>query len=80
MQNNFATTQINNMDALTTEEQNLVKDVLRVIGLDEEMNSQFARACGMEVMGFSLMADEIFNKLGNGRVTFDSVGDGKGLI
>jgi len=57
---------------LTIEEQNLIKDILKIIGRDDEMDKQFARGCGMTQDKFEMMADGIFIKLGNGRLTVES--------
>jgi hypothetical protein len=56
---------------LTTDEQNVVKDILKLIGRDENLNTQFARAVGMSPVQFNSLTDSAFEKLGNGRVTFD---------
>lgn len=54
---------------LTRCEQNLIKDVLRAIGQDDELEKQFARSAGMRPQSFSRCANLIYLKLGNGRVT-----------
>lgn len=68
------------MSEFTQEEQNFIKDLLQAIGRDETLNEQLARAVGMEVMQFDGLADSIFRKCENGRVTFDCGADGKTLI
>ena len=53
---------------LTEQEQNLIKDLLRHIGRDDEFNETMAEAVGMNVEQFDNLADSIFTKLGNGRL------------
>ena len=62
------------MSNLTESEQNLIKDILKAIGNDDDLNHQFANTVGMSVMEFNDVADKIFEKLGNGRISFDSGG------
>jgi hypothetical protein len=57
---------------LTESQQNLVKDILKVIGKDDQLNAQFAKAAGMSEDEFDEATEEIFRKLGNGRVTVES--------
>ncbi len=54
---------------LTKQEENLVKDILKVIGRDTFLNTSFASAVGLSEEQFDGLADSIFLKLGNGRVT-----------
>jgi len=54
---------------LTEHEENLIKDILKVIGNDEVLNKQFAKGVGMTERRFDAVTDRIFKKLGNGRVT-----------
>lgn len=56
------------MKPLTKEEENVVKDILKVIGNDETLNKQFATACGLAEVEFDSIADSVFRKLGNGRL------------
>lgn len=65
------------MEQLTPNEANLVKDVLRIIGRNPKTESEYAREIGMTDLEFVEMSDSIFNKLGNGRVTFDVGGENK---
>jgi len=53
---------------LTEQEQNLIKDLLKHIGRDDEFNETMAEAVGMNVEQFDNLADSIFTKLGNGRL------------
>jgi hypothetical protein len=62
---------------LTEQEQNLIKDILKAIGNDDFLNAQFARGVGMSQVEFNGIADKIFEKLGNGRVTFDIGGENR---
>ena len=57
---------------LTDSEANLVKDILKVLGKDDDLNAQVAEATGFELNEFNDLADSIFTKLGNGRVTVDN--------
>lgn len=61
---------------LTTQEENLIKDILKLIGNDDDLNTGFPKSLEypMEQDEFDKLSDSIFNKLGNGRVTF---GDGE---
>ena len=59
------------MKNLTVQEQNLIKDILKVIGNDDEMNASFAQSVGMTERGFNEISDLIFNKLQNGRLTLE---------
>lgn len=54
---------------LTDEQANLLKDILKVIGKDDELTAQFAGALGIGIEGFNPIADGAFIALGNGRVT-----------
>lgn len=56
---------------LTDSEANLVKDLLKHIGRDDNLNTEMASAVGMEENEFNDITDKIFNKLGNGRVTVE---------
>lgn len=58
-----------NQMQLTKQEQNLVKDILKTIGTDQLRNKFFAATCGMPEVEFDAIADSVFKKLGNGRVT-----------
>ena len=57
---------------LTDAEQNVVKDILKLIGKDDEMNESFAAQLGMDLDDFNEIADLIFEKLQNGRLTIES--------
>lgn len=57
---------------LTDTQANLVKDILKVLGNDDELNEQVANAVGLTLEDFNDQADLIFVKLGNGRVTVES--------
>jgi hypothetical protein len=57
---------------LTDAEANLVKDILKVIGNDDELNMSMAQAVGMDEDTFNMASDEIFDKLQNGRLTVQS--------
>ena len=59
------------MSTLSTEQQNFVKDVLKVIGQDDTLNHQFARALALNDIEFNEIADATFKACENGRVTFD---------
>lgn len=64
-----------NSNELTAEEQNLIKDILKYIGNHTGMTTEFAR----EILGrnsgvvarFNKLADSIFGKLQNGRLTVE---------
>ena len=56
---------------LTDSEANLIKDILKHIGRDDDFNAEIASAVGMNVNEFDNITNEIFNKLGNGRVTVE---------
>jgi hypothetical protein len=56
---------------LTVQEENVIKDILKVIGRDTFLNTSFASAVGLSEKQFDALADEIFKKLGNGRVTVE---------
>ncbi len=56
---------------LSVEEQNLVKDVLRTIGKDEQMNFAFAKSLGYNELDFDKLCEGIFQKMANGRVTVE---------
>lgn len=61
------------MQDLTEQEQNLVKDVLKFMGQDDDLNAQFAKACGFDnAEDFDLVADSVFKKLGNGRLIVEN--------
>lgn len=53
----------------TEQEQNLIKDLFKFIGRDDDFNREMADACGMRVSKFDRLAESIFKKCGNGRVT-----------
>ena len=57
---------------MTTEQENIIKDILRLIGKDDELTEQFADALGMGVDEFNNVADAIFNGLQNGRLTVET--------
>lgn len=61
---------------LTTEEQNFIKDVLKAIGRDDGLTTQFARALDTSEIQFNATCDSIFRKCENGRVTFEYGGNG----
>lgn len=54
---------------LTTQEENILKDILKKIGNNIRLNSEFAKSCGMDEIAFDAVTDSAFKKLGNGRVT-----------
>jgi len=54
---------------LTKQEQNLVKDILKAIGSNDLRNKFFAGVCDIPEKEFDDLADSVFKKLGNGRVT-----------
>lgn len=54
---------------LTVEEQNMVKDILKIIGNDDGLTKQFAKGLSISVIQFNLVADSIFAKCQNGRLT-----------
>jgi hypothetical protein len=56
---------------LTEQEQNFVKDILKATGNDVKLASDLSRRLCMNPMEFESLADSIFKKLQNGRVTFD---------
>lgn len=58
-----------NQMELTKQEQNLLKDILKAIGNDSFQNKSFAATCQMSEVEFDAITDEVFKKLGNGRVT-----------
>ena len=53
---------------LTNDEANTIKDILRTLGKDEELNNQMAEGLGMSVDAFNETTDAIYSKLGNGRI------------
>lgn len=53
---------------LTDTEANILKDILRTLGKDEELNNQMAEGLGMSVDAFNETTDAIYSKLGNGRI------------
>lgn len=57
---------------LTEQEENVVKDVLRRIGNDTTLYPMFAKACNLSEVEFDSIADSVFKKLGNGRLTVAS--------
>lgn len=59
------------MDALTEPQQNLIKDVLKFIGNNDEINGRCAQAVKLRQDEFDTQMDEIFVKLGNGRITVE---------
>lgn len=54
---------------LNSTEQNLIKDILKAIGNDDELTREFASAIGMREDMFNSLCDCIFEKLQNGRLT-----------
>lgn len=54
---------------LTEKEQNVIKDILKIIGKDDEMNESFAAGLGMDVEEFDEITETIFRKCENGRLT-----------
>lgn len=56
---------------LTEQEQNLIKDLLKHIGNDEDFNEEMASAVGMTVREFDDITESIFKKLGNGRLIIE---------
>ena len=54
---------------LTTQEENVIKDILKLIGNDSELNRTIAKACQLSEVEFDAITDSAFKKLGNGRVT-----------
>ena len=54
---------------LTPAQANLIKDILKVIGNDDELNMKMAQAVGMDDDSFNDLADEIFDACQNGRLT-----------
>jgi hypothetical protein len=58
-------------EKLTESDENLIKDILKVIGQDSTLNRQFASAVGLKTKGFNDATDAIYTKLGNGRVIFE---------
>lgn len=58
---------------LTTQEENLIKDILKTIGNNPAANRRYAQTCGLSEVEFDSVADSIFRKLGNGRVTLVEV-------
>jgi hypothetical protein len=54
---------------LTDEQANVVKDVLKLIGQDDELNARFAAAVWMSTDKFNDVTDGAFIALGNGRLT-----------
>lgn len=62
------------MYELTDMEADMVKDILKIIGNDRTLNNQMARATGHSVNNFNMVADNVFRKLGNGRVTVEGNG------
>ena len=59
---------------LTEQEQNFIKDILKAIGGDDILTTQFATCLSQSDEEFNKLADSIFNKLGNGRVTVVCMG------
>lgn len=57
------------MNKLTEQQENLIKDILKLIGQDEELNANVAEALGLPLDEFNNLTDAAFTALGNGRVT-----------
>lgn len=53
---------------LTNDEANTIKDILRVIGEDEDLTDGIAKSLGITVDAFNDTTDLIYSKLGNGRI------------
>lgn len=49
---------------LTDEEANIIKEILKAIGRDDELNDSMAAALGMSQDKFNNVTDGIFIKLG----------------
>lgn len=60
------------MTPLTEQEQNLLKDILKVIANDSSLTNRLSSTCGMSVRLFDEHAESIFNKLQNGRVIIET--------
>ena len=56
---------------LNEDEENFVKDILKTIGNDSRLTTKFSAAMGIKVADFDVMADSVFYKMGNGRVTIE---------
>jgi hypothetical protein len=54
---------------ITDFEANVIKDILQAVGRDDELNYDIAAGLGMSEDEFNKIADKIFNKLQNGRLT-----------
>ena len=52
---------------LTNDEANTIKDILRVIGEDENLTDGIAKSLGITVDAFNDTTDLIYSKLGNPR-------------
>ena len=52
-------------------QKNFLKDILKVMGKDDALNEGFANALGMDLDDFNELADEVFETLGNGRLTVE---------
>ena len=57
---------------LTNDEANTIKDILRVIGEDEDITDGIAKSLGMTVDAFNDTTDLIYSKLGNPQIQFSS--------
>ena len=62
------------MTELSQPEQNLIKDILKLIGRDDDLNTQVATSLGMSVDQFNGLSDSAFIKLGNGRLIVEENG------
>lgn len=58
--------------SLSDKQVNMVKDILQVIGKDDNLNEGFANALQMNLDDFNELADAVFENLGNGRVTVEN--------
>ncbi len=56
---------------LTVKEQNVIKDLLKHIGSDDDFNAEMASAVGMTVEEFDSITEDIFQKLQNGRLIIE---------
>ncbi|MEK6878465.1 MAG: hypothetical protein AABY22_02600 [Nanoarchaeota archaeon] len=53
---------------MTKEHQNFIKDILRLIGKDDELTEEFAKALDLSENKFNDIADDIFDELKNERL------------
>ena len=53
---------------LTRQEENVIKDILKLIGNDSKLNRALAHTCQLSEVEFDAITDSVFRKLGNGRV------------